>query len=91
MTFGPLFLVIATISICNRSQVQSSTFKVKDKEGIKEQRSSSKMLISPSNCQFSSKFWIRPDAEIGQNNSFRSSTKYVTQMHSVDEHRTLNP
>ena len=45
----------------NRSQVQSSTFRVKDKEGIKEPKSSLKMLISPNNCQFGSKFWIRPD------------------------------
>ena len=59
--------------------------RVKGKEGIEDQKSSSKMLISPSNCQFSSKFWIRPDAEIGQNSSFRSGTKYVTQMHCVDE------
>jgi hypothetical protein len=45
----------------NRSKVQGSTFRVKDKEGIEDPKSSLKMLISPSNCQFSSKFWIRPD------------------------------
>ena len=45
----------------NRSQVQSSTFRVKGKEGIKDPKSSLKMLIFPSNCQFSSKFWIGPD------------------------------
>jgi len=45
----------------NRSQVQGSTFRVKDKEGIEDPESSSKMLIFPSNCQFSSKFWIRLD------------------------------
>jgi len=56
----------------NRSQVQpagteplrggpGSTFRVKDKEGIEDQKSSLKMLIFPSNCQFGSKFWIRLD------------------------------
>jgi hypothetical protein len=34
---------------------------VKDKEGIKEPKSSLKMFISPNNCQFGSKFCIRPD------------------------------
>jgi hypothetical protein len=45
----------------NRSQVHGSTFRVKDKEDIEDPKSSSKMLIFPSNCQFGSKFWIRPD------------------------------
>jgi hypothetical protein len=45
----------------NRSQVQGSTFRVKDKESIKDPKSSLKMLISLNNCQFGSKFWIRPD------------------------------
>jgi hypothetical protein len=36
-------------------------FRVKDKEGIEDSKSSLKMLISPNNCQFGSKFWIRPD------------------------------
>jgi hypothetical protein len=45
----------------NRSQVQGSTFRVKDKEGIKDPKSSLKMLIFLNNCQFGSKFWIRPD------------------------------
>ena len=43
------------------SEVQGSTFRVKDKEGIKDPKSSLKILISPKNCQFGSKFWIRPD------------------------------
>ena len=47
----------------NRSQVQGSTFRVKDKEGIEDPKSSLKMLIFPSNCQFGSKFWIRPDED----------------------------
>jgi len=34
----------------NRSQVQGSTFRVKDKEGIKDPKSSLKMLILPNNC-----------------------------------------
>jgi hypothetical protein len=42
-------------------QVQGSTFRVKDIEGIKDPKSSFKMLIFPNNCQFGSKFWIRPD------------------------------
>ena len=49
------------MGICNRSQVQGSTFRVKDKDGIEDPKSSSKMLISPNNCQFGFKFWIRPD------------------------------
>jgi len=40
----------------NRSQVQGSTFRVKDKEGIKDPKSSLKMLMSSNNCQFGSKF-----------------------------------
>ncbi|OEU52288.1 MAG: hypothetical protein BA861_03850 [Desulfobacterales bacterium S3730MH5] len=43
----------------NRSQVQGSTFRVKDKDGIEGPKSSLTMLISPNNCQFGSKFWIR--------------------------------
>jgi hypothetical protein len=45
----------------NRSQVQGSTFRVKDKEGIEAQKLSLKMLIFQSNWQPGSKFWIRPD------------------------------
>jgi hypothetical protein len=44
-----------------RSQVQGSTFRVKDKKGIKDPKSSIKMLIFPNNSQFGCKFWIRPD------------------------------
>ena len=36
-------------------------FRVKDKEGIKDPKSSLKMLISQNICQFGSKFWIRSD------------------------------
>jgi hypothetical protein len=36
-------------------------FRVKDKEGIKDPKSSLKMLIFPNDCQFGSKFWLRPD------------------------------
>jgi hypothetical protein len=42
-------------------QVQGSTFRVKDKEGIEDLKSSLKKLVFPSNCQFGSKFWIRPE------------------------------
>jgi hypothetical protein len=46
----------------SRSQVQGSTFRVKDKEGIDEDpKASLKRLVFPSNCQFVSKFWITPD------------------------------
>jgi hypothetical protein len=45
----------------NRSQVQGSTFRVEGKEDIKDPKSSLKVLISPNNCHFGSKFWIRPD------------------------------
>jgi hypothetical protein len=44
----------------NRSQVQGSTFRVKDKQGINDPKPSLKMLIFP-NCQFGSKFWMRSD------------------------------
>jgi hypothetical protein len=45
----------------NRSQVQGSTFRVKDKEGIKDPKFLLKMLIFPNNCQFGSKFLISLD------------------------------
>ena len=45
----------------NRSRVQGSTFRVKDKDGIEDLKSSSKMLIFPNNHQFGSKCWISPD------------------------------
>ncbi len=44
----------------NRSEVQGSTFRVKGKEGIEYPQSSLNMVILSSNCQFGSKFWIRP-------------------------------
>ena len=43
----------------NRSQVQGSRFRVKDKEGIEDLKSSLQMLLFPGNCQFGSKFRIR--------------------------------
>jgi hypothetical protein len=43
----------------NRSQVQGSTFRFKDKEGIKDPKSTLKMLIFPN--KLGSKFWIRSD------------------------------
>ena len=54
-------------SLCfgNRSQVQGSTFRVEDKEGIQDPKSSLKMLIFPNNCQFSSRLWIRSDEADG--------------------------
>ena len=48
------------IYFCNRSQVQGSTFMVKGKEGIEDPKSSLNIVIFSSNCQFGSKFWIRP-------------------------------
>jgi hypothetical protein len=36
-------------------------FRVKDKKGIKDPKSSLKILISPNNSQFASKLWIRSD------------------------------
>jgi len=41
----------------NRSQVQGSTFRVKEKEGVEDLKASLKRLIFPGNCQFGSKFW----------------------------------
>ena len=45
----------------NRSQVQGPTFRVKNKEGIKDLQSWLKILIFPNNCQYGSNFWIRPE------------------------------
>jgi len=54
----------AAALICsNRSQVQGSTFNVKDKKSIEDPKHSSKMLISPSNCQFVYSFWFRHDED----------------------------
>jgi len=50
-----------TKMLSNRSQVQGSTFRVKDKEGIEDSKCSLQMFIFPGNCQFSFKCWIRPD------------------------------
>jgi hypothetical protein len=36
-------------------------FRVKDKEGIEDPKSSLQMLFFPSNCEFGFKYWIRPD------------------------------
>jgi len=44
-----------------RPHTQGSTFRVKDKEGINDLKSWFKMLIFLNNCQFDSKFLIRPD------------------------------
>ena len=44
----------------HRFRVQRSGLRVKDKEGIKNPKSSLKMLIFPNNCQFGSKFCIGP-------------------------------
>jgi len=41
-------------------EVQGSTFRVKDKEGIEDPKSSLQMFIFPSNCQFGFKFWMEP-------------------------------
>ena len=49
--------------ISNRSQVQGSTFRVKDKEDIEDASFSTRMLIFQNNCQFGLKFWIRPDKD----------------------------
>ncbi len=46
---------------CNCSQVQDSTFRVKDKDGIEDTKFSIKMFIFQNNCQFGLKSWIRPD------------------------------
>jgi hypothetical protein len=53
--------MVFPFSPCNRSQVQGSTFRVKDKEGIEDPKASLKWLIFPRFCQFGSKFGITPD------------------------------
>ncbi len=47
-----------TLSTCTQNFLV--TFK---SWGIEGQKSSLKMLIFPSNCQFGTKFWIRPDED----------------------------
>ena len=43
----------------HRFRVQRSGLRTK--KGIEGPKPSLKTLISPNNCQFGSKFWIRPD------------------------------
>jgi len=64
---------------------RGSTFRVKNKEGIKDQKSASKMLIFQIiNCHFGSKFWIRPDeADV-------FPRKYASQIRSREENGILN-
>ena len=52
-----------TFKYRKRSQVQGSTFSVKDKESIEDPKPSLNMLIFPSNCHFGYKFWIRHDED----------------------------
>ncbi len=49
------------ISYDHKYFVTVHRFRVKDKEGIEDPKSSFKMLIFPSGCQFGSKIWIWPD------------------------------
>ena len=46
----------------NRSQVQGSTFRVKDKGKIRNPQFSRQRLVLPHNCQRSAKFQIGDDA-----------------------------
>jgi len=72
---------------CNRSQVQGSTFRVKNKESIQDSPEALvKMPIYPNNCQFGSEFWIGPDEPDAF--FFR---KYASQMQFRDKNGTLNP
>jgi hypothetical protein len=70
----------------NRSQVQGSTFRVKDKEEVKDPKSSLKMLILPNNCQFGSKFWIGPD----EADAFLVNTHPKCSSGTNAEYRILN-
>jgi hypothetical protein len=47
--------------MCKRSQVQGSTFRVKDKGKIKDPKFPRQMLVLPHNCQGSAKFQIGDD------------------------------
>jgi hypothetical protein len=55
---------ILAIPRYNRSRVQGSTFRVKDKEGIKDPKFSLKKLMFPNNCQFGYKFWIKHEEKL---------------------------
>jgi hypothetical protein len=48
----------------HRFRVPASTFRVKDKEGIKDPKSSLKKLTFPNNCKFGYKFWIKPEKKL---------------------------
>ena len=50
--------ILPMIKKRNRSQVQGSTFRVKDKDGIEDLKFSIKMFIFQNNCQFDFKSWI---------------------------------
>jgi len=70
--------------ISNRSQVQGSKFRVKGKEGIENPKCSFNMVVFQRNCQFGSKFWIRPV----KGGAFY---KYTFQIQSGNENGILNP
>ena len=73
--------------ISNRSQVQGSTFRVKDKGGIEDPKSSLQMFIFPSNCQFSFKFWIR----LGETDAFLVNTRLKCSLETRMEPWTPEP
>jgi len=63
-------LLNPNVGFCLRSNIQADLLlntmrylgiQDNDKEGIEDPKCSLKMLIFQNNCQFGSKFWIRPD------------------------------
>ena len=58
---------------------------LRDKEGIEDPESSLKILILPSNCKFSSKFWIGDVETVG------FPVQNVYKMTYGDENATLEP
>ena len=76
--------MLAHIFSRNRSQVQGSTFRVKNKEGIKDPKFSLKMLISQIIANLAPNFGLG----LIKLTLFR---KYASLMQSRDENGTLNP
>jgi hypothetical protein len=67
--------------IGKRSQVQGSTFRVKDKGKIKEPKFSRQMLVLPHNCQGSARF------QIGEDKANSSLLIEKTKRHTVHSPR----
>jgi hypothetical protein len=73
------------ILLGNRSQVQGSTFRVRNKNKIENPKPLQKMLVLPHKCQYAANF------QIGNDEAGCFSHKYASKMESEDKNGTLNP